>query len=193
MTPSRSVLNRRLIIGLFTARRSRASDDDDEFIVPDDSEDDAASRSSRVSKRSSCISLLTDDDDEEENPRAQKPKKSLGTVARPSLKKASGSGNASTNNFLTAAEQRAQATKDEKKSQDDPFSFLQDIRDVWIRLDFPPKARSDIHLCFRRKTVSDLANLVMILEHCIFLRKLGTNSALSRNRCSLSHSKVEYD
>jgi hypothetical protein len=178
-----------LTIGLFTARRSRASDDDDEFIVPDDSEDDAASRSSHVSKRSSRISLLTDDDDEE-NPRTQKPKKSLGTAARPSLKKASGSGNASTNNFLTAAEQRAQATKDEKKSQDDPFSFLQDVRDVWIRLDFLPKARSDTHLRFRRKTASDLANLVTTLEHCTFLKKLGMNSALSRNRCSPSSFKL---
>ncbi|KAN0131698.1 DNA mismatch repair protein Msh6 [Lactarius tabidus] len=114
------------------ARSSRASDDDDEFIVPDDSEDDAASRSSRVSKRSSRISLLSDDDDEEENARPQKPKKSLGAAGRPSLKKAhatSGSGNASTNNFLTAAEQRAQTTKDEKKSQEDPFSFLVDVRD----------------------------------------------------------------
>jgi DNA mismatch repair protein MSH6 len=129
----------RLTIVLFAARRSRASDDDDEFVVPDDSEDDAASRSSRVSKRSSCISLLSDDDDEQENARTQKPKKSLGTAARPSLKKAhaaSGSGNASTNNFLTAAEKRAQATKDEKKSQEDPFSFLADVRDV-------------IHLTFR--------------------------------------------
>jgi hypothetical protein len=176
-----------LTTGLFAARSSRASDDDDEFIVPDDSEDDAASRSSRVSKRSSRISLLSDDDDEEENARTQKPKKSLGTAARPSLKKAhatSGSGNASTNNFLTAAEQRAQATKDEKKSQEDPFSFLVDVRDVWISRRFVPKARSDAHLRFRRKTVSDLGNLVMTLGHCSSLRKLGMTSALSRNRCS---------
>ena len=184
MTPSHGVLNRCLTIRLFAARRSRLSDDDDEFIVPDDSEDDAASRSSRVSKRSSRISLLSDDDDEEENPRTQKPK---GTAARPSLKKvhaASGSGNTSTNNFLTAAEQRAQATKDVKKSQEDPFSFLQDIRDVWIHLNLLPKARSDARLRFRRKTVSDLVNLVMTLEHCMSLRKLGMISALLRNRCS---------
>ncbi|KAI9438563.1 DNA mismatch repair protein Msh6 [Lactarius indigo] len=116
-------------------RRAKPSDDDDDdFIVPDDdSEDDAASRSSRVSKRSSCLSLLSDEE-EEENVRTQKSKKSLGKAARPSLKKAhasNGSANASTNNFLTAAERRAQATKDEKKSQEDPFSFLLDVRDVW--------------------------------------------------------------
>ena len=165
----------------FTARSARLSDDDDEFIVPDDSEDDAASRSSRVSKRSSRISLLSDEEDEE-NARTQKPKKS---TARPTLKKAhavSGSASASANNFLTAAEQRAQVTKEEKKSQDDPFSFLLDIKDVCIHVDFPPKSRSDAHL-FRRKTVSDLRNLVMTPGHCISLRRLGKASALSRNRC----------
>ncbi|KAH9031950.1 DNA mismatch repair protein Msh6 [Lactarius hengduanensis] len=115
------------------ARRAKSSDDDDFFIVPDDdSDDDAASRSSRSSKRSSRLSLLSDDDDDEDNVRPQKSKKSLGTAARPSLKKAqpaNSSANASTNNFLTAAERRAQATKDEKKSQEDPFYFLLDVRD----------------------------------------------------------------
>ncbi|KAH9061137.1 DNA mismatch repair protein Msh6, partial [Lactarius vividus] len=116
------------------ARRAKPSDDDDDFIVPDDdSEDDAASRSSRSSKRSSHLSLLSDDDDDEDNVRSQKSKKSLGTAARPSLKKAqaaaNSSANASANNFLTAAERRAQATKDGKKSQEDPFSFLLDVRD----------------------------------------------------------------
>ncbi|KAH9003357.1 DNA mismatch repair protein Msh6 [Lactarius hatsudake] len=115
------------------ARRAKSSGDDDDFIVPDDdSEDDAASRSSRSSKRSSRLSLLSDDEDDEDNVRSQKSKKSLGTAARPSLKKAqpaNSSANASTNNFLTAAERRAQATKDEKKSQEDPFSFLLDVRD----------------------------------------------------------------
>ncbi|KAH9074138.1 DNA mismatch repair protein Msh6 [Lactarius deliciosus] len=115
------------------ARRAKSSDDNDDFIVPDDdSEDDAASRSSRSSKRSSRLSLLSDDEDDEDNVRPQKSKKSLGTAARPALKKAqaaNSSANASTNNFLTAAERRAQATKDEKKSQEDPFSFLLDVRD----------------------------------------------------------------
>jgi hypothetical protein len=181
-----------LTTDLFAARHARLSDDDDEFIVPDDSEDDAASRSSRVSKRSSRLSLLSDDDDDEENARTQKPKKSLGTAARLSLKKAhpvSGSASASTNNFLTAAEQRTQATKDGKKSQEDPFYFLLDVKDVWIHLDFPSKSRSDAHLRFRRKMVSDLGSLLMTLGHCISLRRLGKASALSRNRCSTSSSK----
>jgi len=33
-------------------------------------------------------------------------------------------------NFLTAAEQREQGKKDEKKSAESPYSFLQDVRDV---------------------------------------------------------------
>jgi DNA mismatch repair protein MSH6 len=32
--------------------------------------------------------------------------------------------------FLTAAEQREQGKKVEKKSAEDPYSFLQDVRDV---------------------------------------------------------------
>lgn len=36
----------------------------------------------------------------------------------------------SQNFLLTAAEQRALEKKSDKKEKDDPFSFLQDIRDV---------------------------------------------------------------
>lgn len=117
------------------ARLTRHSgDDDDDFIVPDDSEDDVASRSSRASKRSSRQSLSSGYDDDEAGTQTTKAKSSAGATGRPSLKKtfgAGGSANVSTNNFLTAAEQRAQATKDVKKSQEDPFSFLLDVRDVW--------------------------------------------------------------
>jgi len=61
-------------------------------------------------------------------------------VGRPPLKKTNGAGgsaSAPSTNFLTAAEQRAQATKDEKKSQEDPFSFLFDIRDVRCHSSYP--------------------------------------------------------
>ncbi|KAI0251081.1 muts domain V-domain-containing protein [Lactifluus subvellereus] len=115
------------------ARLTKLSgDDDDDFIVPDDSEDDLASRSSHTSKRSSRQSLLSDYEEGEQGAQITKAKKSGGTAVRPSLKKshaAGGSASASSNNFLTAAEQRAQATKDGKKSQEDPFSFLLDVRD----------------------------------------------------------------
>jgi len=42
-------------------------------------------------------------------------------------------GGSSNNNFLTAAEQRAQSNKNEKKSQEDSFSFLVDPLDVSIQ------------------------------------------------------------
>jgi hypothetical protein len=62
-----------------------------------------------------------------------KAKTSVGIVGRLSLKKThgtNGSASVSTTNFLTAAEQSAQTTKDEKKYQEDLFSFLLYIRDV---------------------------------------------------------------
>ncbi|KAF8504398.1 DNA mismatch repair protein Msh6 [Russula emetica] len=107
-------------------------DDDDDFIVPDDSEDDVASRSSCASKRSSRQSLLSGYEDDEVGPQTTKAKKSVATAGKPSLKNthgAGGSASTSANNFLTAAEQRAQAMKEEKKSQEDAFSFLLDVRD----------------------------------------------------------------
>ena len=122
-----------------TARLTRRSDDDgdydddDDFIVPDDSEDDVASRSSRASKRSSRQSLLSSYEDDEVGSQTTKAKKSVATAGRPSLRnthEAIGSASTSANNFLTAAEQRAQVMKDGKKSQEDPFSFLLDVRDV---------------------------------------------------------------
>ncbi|KAF8483462.1 DNA mismatch repair protein Msh6 [Russula ochroleuca] len=103
------------------ARLTRLSDDDD-----------VASRSSRASKRSSRQSLLSDYDDDEVGIQTTKAKKSAAAAGRPPLKKNHGTGGSastSASNFLTAAEQRAQATKEGKKSQEDPFSFLLNVRD----------------------------------------------------------------
>lgn len=121
-------------IARLTRHSDDDDDDDDDFIVPDDSEDDVASRSSRASKRSSRRSLSSGYE-EEAGTQTTKAKSAVGAIGRPSLTKTLGAGgsvNASTTNFLTAAEQRAQATKDEKKTQDDPFYFLLDVRDVCI-------------------------------------------------------------
>jgi DNA mismatch repair protein MSH6 len=76
---------------------------------------------------------LSSYEDDEVGSQTTKAKKSVATAGRPSLKNAHGAGgsaSASANNFLTAAEQRAQAMKEEKKSQEDAFSFLLDVRDV---------------------------------------------------------------
>lgn len=176
-----------ILILWVTARLTRRSDDDgdyddDNFIVPDDSEDDVASRSSRASKRSSRQSLLSNYEDEDVGSQTTKTKKSAATTGRPSLKNA-GSANTSTNNFLTAAERRAQAMKEGKKSQEDPFSFLLDVRDVGCMI-IILAASVDARYPLCRKMVSDQESLVMIPGHYMYLRKLGMTSVLSRNRCA---------
>ncbi|KAI0350882.1 DNA mismatch repair protein Msh6 [Trametes cingulata] len=115
-------------------RGRKAKDDDDDFVVPDDIDEEDedenggrsshASSSSRPSSRLSAYSRSTgasDAETEAEEPKAKK------TSSRPPLKKEASSKGAKT--FLTAAEQRALKQKDEKKSSEDPFSFLVDVRD----------------------------------------------------------------
>ena len=116
----------------------RRDDDDDEFIVPDDEEEvgdveeedrrsssrpsSRASGSSRLSAYAHSSAASEAESDAPEEP-ASKPKAS----ARPALKKENSS--KSGNTFLTAAEQRAQQQKADKKSNEDAFSFLQDVKD----------------------------------------------------------------
>ena len=187
------------IILRLTARLTKHSDDgdgdydyDDDFIVPDDSEDDVASRSSRASKRSSRQSLSSGYEDDEVGTQSTKSKKSAAAAGRPSLKQthgASGSASASTSNFLTAAERRAQATKEDKKSQEDPFSFLSDVRDVGcIIIIF--EASVDPYDFFCRKTVSDQDSPVMIPGHYMSLKRLGMTSVLSRNKCARRYLRL---
>jgi hypothetical protein len=126
---------------------------------------------------------LSDYEDDEVGIQPTKAKKSAAVAGRPPLKKTHGTGgSASTSsNFLTAAEQRAQATKEEKKSQDDPFSFLLDVRDVGcIIIILEVSVDSCNLLC--RKTVSAQESPVMIPGHCTCPRRLGTTLALSRNK-----------
>lgn len=114
----------------------KTDDDDDDFIVPDDiNEEDEeedndrassrASSSSRPSSRLSAYSRSSGATDAESDEEAPKTKKKAS--ARPPLQKESSSMGGSS--FLTAAEQRALKQKDEKKSTEDPFSFLVDVRD----------------------------------------------------------------
>ncbi|VDB88830.1 unnamed protein product [Peniophora sp. CBMAI 1063] len=123
--------------------RKSASSDDDDFVVPDDvdeeDEPELEDLRSRASSRSSRRSSATDDedvfldDDDEEVPKPKKKSFSGGSkksaaAARPQLKNAAAGGSGS-GSFLTAAEQRAQANKEDKKEGESPFSFLQDVRD----------------------------------------------------------------
>ncbi len=73
--------------------------------------------------------------------------------------------------------------KEEKKSQEDAFYFLLDVRDVgYIIIILETSVDSRDLLC--RKTVSDQGSPVMIPGHYIYLRRLGMTSVLSRNRCT---------
>lgn len=124
-------------------RCSNASSDalsDDDFVpVPDESDAEYPATSSRRgssiaasrSERSSCVDSASDLSGDDAPKKSKKP-------VRPPLKKdksggantsASGAGGGS-NSFLTAAEQRALDKKSEKKSAEDAFEFLKDVRDV---------------------------------------------------------------
>ncbi|KAI0792522.1 DNA mismatch repair protein Msh6 [Abortiporus biennis] len=128
-------------LNAFTKRRKK--DDDDDVFVPDDheeedgqDEDEPQASSSRAPSRASASSSrpssrLSDyahssaaSGDESDLPIAKPTKKQY---ERPPIKKSEGS--KGSNLFLTAAEQRAQRQKEEKKSAEDPFSFLVDPRD----------------------------------------------------------------
>ena len=94
-------------------------------------ESDVAPRKSH-SRRSSSASKSENDfiDDDSEGDESDAPKARKKTSkARPSLKSGKSSESGS-NMFLTAAEQRASEKKTDKKSGEDPFDFLQDVRDV---------------------------------------------------------------
>jgi hypothetical protein len=127
---------------------------------------------------------LSDYDDDEVGIQTTKAKKSAAAAGRPPLKKNHGTGGSastSASNFLTAAEQRAQATKEGKKSQEDPFSFLLNVRDVGCII-IILEASVDLRNLLCRKTVSDQENPVMIPGHYTYPRRLGMTSALSRNK-----------
>ena len=84
-----------------------ADSDEDSFIVPD-----------------SGTEL------EDVQPKKRKAKSTKPAVKKGRVSPSAGGGGASVFSFLTAAEQREQGKKNEKKSTEDPYSFLQDVRDV---------------------------------------------------------------
>jgi DNA mismatch repair protein MSH6 len=130
------VISLSLIYSFPVKSSSRASSDDDDFIVPDDSEEDASSTrktSSRRSSVSSRRSTASENDDFEEDALdlEEKPKKTKAKGKGKAASKSNTAGDAGgTFGFLTAAEQRAQGKKEEKKAAEEAYSFLQDVRDV---------------------------------------------------------------
>ncbi|KAG9309590.1 DNA mismatch repair protein Msh6 [Chiua virens] len=123
------------------AKRARPSPpaDNDDFIVPDESDEEPRGRSSSRASSQSVASHhssrrsshhAAEDEDEDEDEPKPKPKK-VGR-GRPMAKHVSAENSNAGNGaslFLTAAEQRAQEKKTEKKATEDPFSFLVDVRD----------------------------------------------------------------
>ncbi|KAI6116215.1 hypothetical protein F5141DRAFT_1101863 [Pisolithus sp. B1] len=105
---------------------------DDEFIVPSDSGEDSRDRSSsRASSRStstrhSARADYDDDGDDHEGNKGIKKSQSKRSLKHLDTAGVS-SGGASL--FLTAAEQRTQQQKTEKKATEEPFAFLQNPRD----------------------------------------------------------------
>ncbi|KAF9264277.1 DNA mismatch repair protein Msh6 [Marasmius fiardii PR-910] len=105
---------------------SRATTDDEDYVAPSDSESEAkrSAASSRASS-SSRRSLASETEDEEEE--RQPTKKSAKPLKRSNMG-ASAQQNPSVS-FLTAAERREQAKKDEKKAAENPYAFLLDVKD----------------------------------------------------------------
>ncbi|KAK7023852.1 DNA mismatch repair protein [Favolaschia claudopus] len=115
-----------------SGRKSRASaSDDDDFIAPSDSDVEVKSQKSfkSTSSRSgsSRRSAISDDDESDEEP--AKKSKSKAPAKKAISDKAAPAGTSGNNSFLTAAERRQLEKKNEKKEAENPYSFLQDIKD----------------------------------------------------------------
>ncbi|CAL1699677.1 unnamed protein product [Somion occarium] len=104
------------------------NDEDEEEDEPLESSSRAPSRTSGVcSRASSRVSSYAHTSDADSDAPSKPKKKSA--AARASLKDSSSKGDSGNNLFLTAAEQRTQQQKADKKNTEDPFSFLVDVRD----------------------------------------------------------------
>ena len=120
-------------------RRFASSSDDDEFNpTSEQDEDDGRSYHSSSSRRSAASASDTEgdfivDDEDEESSRKSKSKLTAKTGKKVKGKTTVADHlDADTTAFtlLTAAERREQGKKLEKKSTEEPFAFLQDVRDV---------------------------------------------------------------
>lgn len=126
-------------LDLLSAQKSQsASSDDDDFIVPSDSDVETKSVKSS-SSRSSASRHAAASSDELSGDTSDGERKQIMSKARPSAKKGAskskskvGEGASATGSFafLTAAEQREQDKKNDKKAAEDPYAFLAEIRDA---------------------------------------------------------------
>ncbi|KAG9048858.1 DNA mismatch repair protein msh6 [Tulasnella sp. UAMH 9824] len=119
-------------------RTSVASSDDDDFIAPSDEEEDdddqppARSRNGSMSGSASGMDVDSDEDDDDEPVKKKSAKAKGGSKpsrppARPS---AVGASTSSTNLFMTDAERKTMSVKQDKKANEECYSFLKDIKDA---------------------------------------------------------------
>jgi DNA mismatch repair protein MSH6 len=172
--------------------RSRASEDDD-FIVSDHdsgSPSPPPSASRGTSRRGSSASATDDGDasaDDEPAPKKSSKAKSGGARprgrpgARPLASASASAGGGSNSTFLTAAERRAQDTKSDKKSAEDPFAFLQDIKDVRALVALSNERGADVCINCRRME-SGPGSLDTTRARYSSLRRRGRTLLLSRSR-----------
>ncbi|KAJ6500392.1 muts domain V-domain-containing protein [Mycena sanguinolenta] len=111
-----------------------AASDDDDFIAPSDSDIETKSQKSfksASSRSGSSHRSVASDDYESESEEPVKKSKSKSAAKKATSDKGATPAAASGSNpsFLTAAERRELEKKNEKKEGENPYSFLQDIRD----------------------------------------------------------------
>jgi len=123
--------------GKGNGKGKKATSDDDDFFVHTDSSSEVDNKSvkssSSRSSASSRQSILRDDDDAMEESDYDKPKKPKAKSSKGKVEKSTkplAATSQASSGFLTAAERREQGKKDEKKSNEDPYSFLQNVKDV---------------------------------------------------------------
>jgi hypothetical protein len=133
---------------------------------------------------SSRRSAISDDESEEEPVKKSKSKSTAKKATSDKSAPVATSGNRS---FLTAAEQRTQDKKNEKKEGESPYAFLADIRDVLISL--APLYNAH-RLCNSRKMEIAPTILNMIQERSTSLPRLGKNSLPLKSRYASSHLPV---
>jgi len=167
--------------------------DDDDFIVPDDSDEDAHStRSGKSSRRSSSRQFTASEDDEETQLEEDDlnvgvaPKKKAGgggpvrRVSKKTTSTTAAEGGAGSFTFLTAAEQREQGRKAGKKATEEPYRFLQDVRDVSNNICASNHRILDGNILRKMNDVQTIP--ATIREPCTSLQRHGNLSLLLRNR-----------
>ncbi|KAG8987176.1 DNA mismatch repair protein msh6, partial [Tulasnella sp. 427] len=120
-------------------RTSVASSDDNDFIAPsdeDEADDDhhppARSRTGSMAGSASGMDVDSEEEDDDEPVKKKPAKGKNGSKASrpPARPSAAGASASSTNLFLTEAERKTMSEKQDKKANEECYSFLKDIKDA---------------------------------------------------------------